>query len=168
MSLDGYLATKTDDLSFLDAMQVEGEDYGYGAFTKNVDTYIIGRKTYEVVKALLNGKFPQANQYNCYVLTRQAIPDQEGITFYNGDVPTLIRDLKAKEGKHIYCDGGGQVVQVLLEHQLIDEFIISIIPVLLGEGKRLFLEQPSYQNLKLVDTKSYPSGLVQVRYERAS
>ena len=64
MSLDGFIATKEDDLSWLDAMRIDGEDYVYNEFTAEVDTYIVGRKTYEVVMKLI-GKFPQASQYDC-------------------------------------------------------------------------------------------------------
>ncbi|MEL6593229.1 MAG: dihydrofolate reductase, partial [Bacteroidota bacterium] len=64
MSLDGFIAGENDDLSFLDAMQKEGEDYGYAAFTKNVDTYIVGRKTYSKVISMIN-HFPQAEMYDC-------------------------------------------------------------------------------------------------------
>lgn len=165
MSLDGYLAGEDDSLDFLSSVEKKGEDYGYTAFTKNVDTYIIGRKTYDVVKKLLNGDFPQAKQYDCYVITRGAAGKKEGVTFHN-DLPALAATLKAAEGKDIYCDGGGEVVRILLEHQLIDEFIISIIPVLMGKGKRLFLEQPTFQKLKHIETRSFDTGLVQLHYVR--
>lgn len=163
MSLDGYLAGEDDSLDFLTPMEKEGEDYGYTAFTSTIDAYIIGRKTYTVVKGLLNGEFPQAKQYDCYIITRGEEGQRDGVTFRN-DLPKLVAELKAKSGKDIYCDGGGEVVRILLEHELIDEFIIAVIPVLLGKGKRLFLEQPTFQKLKHVDTISYDTGLVQLHY----
>ena len=165
MSLDGYVATKDDDLSFLETVQVEGEDYGYSAFTSTIDTYIIGRKTYDVVTKLLDGKFPQADQFQCYIITRQSIPNQDNITFYNGDIETLISDLRSKPGKHIYCDGGPQIVKLLLDKVLIDELIISVVPVLLGDGKKLFESGIPYHQLKHIETKSYDSGLVQIKYQ---
>lgn len=165
MSLDGFIAGNDDDLSFLSAMEKEGEDYGYADFTASVDTYIVGRKTYEVVLNLV-GSFPQAKQYDCYILTRQTIPNQSGITFYNGDIVALIRGLQQKEGKNIYCDGGGEVVHLFMEHDLIDEYIISVIPAVLGQGKRLFLGKTQARAIRLTSVKEYETGLVQLRYIR--
>lgn len=165
MSLDGFIATKDDDISWLDAMEHEGEDYGYVEFTSTVDTYIVGRKTYEVVMNLI-GKFPQASQFDCYVLTRQDIPDTDNITFYNGDIVELIQKIRSKPGGHIYCDGGGEIVHLLMEHDLIDEFTVAVIPTILGSGKRLFLGKTQARKIKLVDSKKYETGLVQLKYIR--
>jgi dihydrofolate reductase len=166
MSLDGYIATENDEIDWLSIVEQEGEDYGYGAMSARVDTYIIGRKTYEVVKGLLNGEFPQAKQYDCYVLTRQNIESEDDITFYNGDIKTLIEDLKSKPGKDIYCDGGGEVVKLLMSEHLIDEYIISIMPIMLGGGKRLFKGSGVRESLKALSVKQFESGLIQVHYEQ--
>lgn len=164
MSLDGFIATEEDDISWLSMVEKEGEDYGYAEFSSQIDTYIVGRKTYEVVLGLIND-FPQAKQYDCYVLSRQEQEAREGITFYSGDVVELIEGFKKKKGKHIYCDGGGEIVKLLMDHQLIDEYIISVIPTILGNGKRLFKGGTPPQNISLVSSKSYDTGLVQLRYQ---
>ncbi|MEQ8926816.1 MAG: dihydrofolate reductase family protein [Fulvivirga sp.] len=166
MSLDGFIAGDNDDISWLDAMDKEGEDYGYTEFTKSIDKYIVGNTTYKVVKKML-GEFPQSKQYDCYVLSRSKSGKEDGVTFYNGDIPELIESLKKKGGKNIYCDGGGQVVHELMKHDLIDEYIISIIPTILGNGKRLFLGGTSPLNIELVSSKSYETGLVQIHYVRS-
>lgn len=166
MSLDGFIATKNDDLSWLSIVEKEGEDYGYTAFNKTVDTYIVGRKTYDIVLKLTGGSFPIADQHKCYVITRQKRDNKNGITFYNGDIEQLILDLKKEEGKNIYCDGGGQIVQLLMDKNLIDEYIISVIPIILGDGKRLFKGETPLINLKALPSKQYKSGLIQLRYER--
>lgn len=165
MSLDGFIATKDDDLSFLSIVEKEGEDYGYAAFGKQIDTYIVGRKTYDKVIELV-GYFPAAKDYDCYVITRQSISNKENVTFYNGDISELIESLKQQEGKHIYCDGGGEIVKLLMDHDLIDEYIISIIPTILGDGKRLFVGNTKDRNLTLLSSKQYDTGLVQLSYER--
>lgn len=166
MSLDGFLAAKDDDLSWLSVVEKKGEDYGYQEFTKDVDTYIVGRQTYDVVLKLTGGDFPQARQYQCYVITRQERPDENGVTFYNGDLETLVRKLKSEEGGNIYCDGGGQIVQLLMEKNLIDEYIVSVIPIILGDGKRLFIGGTDTIKLKARPSKYFDTGLVQLRYER--
>jgi len=165
MSLDGFIATKDDDLSFLSAVEKEGEDYGYAEFSKKIDTYIVGRKTYDKVIELV-GYFPAAKNYDCYVVTRQNIPNKEKITFYNGVVFELVESLKQQEGKHIYCDGGGEIVKLLMDSDLIDEYIISIIPTILGDGKRLFIGDTASRKLTLLSTKKYDTGLVQLAYQR--
>ena len=168
MSIDGFLATKEDDLSWLSQVEREGEDYGYTAFTKNIDTYIVGRKTYDTVLKLTGGNFPQAEQYTCYVITRQPRPDENGVRFYNGDLKELIQKIKDVPGKDIYCDGGGQIVNLLMKDNLIDEYIISVIPHILGDGKRLFLGELDAINVQLKESKQYESGLVQLHYIKTS
>lgn len=164
MSLDGYIAAPNDDLSFLSKVEHPGEDYGYAQFTEQVDTYIVGRKTYDVVHAMM-GHFPPAQQYNCYVLTRQQREKQDGVTFYSGDIGELLQELQNTPGKHIYCDGGGEIVHLLMQRNLIDEYIVSIIPTILGDGKRLFLGGTPPIGLQAQPPTYYPStGLVQLRY----
>ena len=166
MSVDGFLATEDDDLSWLSIVEKEGEDYGYTDFTANVDTYIVGRQTYDKVKELTGGVFPAEEQYDCYIITRQEREGKPGLTFYNGDIEALVNDLKSKEGKDIYCDGGGQVVKLLMEKDLIDEYRISVIPTILGSGKRLFIGGTPPVKLKAEPSKYYESGLVGLRYTR--
>lgn len=165
MSLDGFIADENDDLSFLSMVESEGEDYGYFDFIKTVDTYIVGRKTYSKIVELV-GIFPQAKTHDCYVITRQKIENQENLTFYNGDISDLIQKIRASKGKDIYCDGGGEIVKLLMDNQLIDRFIISIVPTILGKGKRLFIGGTTPSNLKLISTKAFKKGLVQLEYER--
>jgi dihydrofolate reductase len=166
MSLDGFLATKDDDLSWLSVVEKEGEDYGYKKFNETVSTYIVGRTTYDKVLELTGGEFPQAKQHNCYVITRQNREDKDGVKFYNGDIQELIQNLKSTGEKNIYCDGGAEIVKLLMQHDLIDEYRISIIPIILGDGKRLFKGGTPTLNLEIIDSKSYEAGLVQVQYKR--
>lgn len=167
MSVDGFIATKEDDLSWLSVVQKGTEDYGYEAFNQTVDTYIVGRKTYDVVLKLTGGSFPAADRHKCYVITREERAPKENITFYNGDIETLVQRLKSEEGKNIYCDGGGQIVKMLMEKDLIDEYIISVIPIILGDGKRLFVGQDRRFNINSKSVKQYKSGLIQLHYVRS-
>jgi len=166
MSLDGYIATKDDDLSWLSIVEKEGLDYGYGEMMERTDTYIVGKKTYDVVLGLTGGDFPQTKMFNCYIITRQEIESKEGITFYNGDLKNLIAKLKSEDGKDIYCDGGSQIVKLLMDKDLIDEYIISVIPISLGDGIRLFQGGTPKHNLELIKSESFETGLVQVHYKR--
>ncbi|MGE5421540.1 MAG: dihydrofolate reductase family protein, partial [Chloroflexota bacterium] len=129
-SLDGYIATQDEDLSFLSIVSMEGEDYGYEEFIRNVDTVIMGRKTYDwIIKEVHEYPHPDKDSY---IITRTPRPDQDRIRFYSGNLKDLIRLLKLDDnGKDIFIDGGAEVIDVLLKENLIDEFIISIIPILL-------------------------------------
>jgi dihydrofolate reductase len=166
MSLDGFIATREDDLSWLSQVETEGEDYGYGEMLQRCDAYLIGRKTYEVVLGISGGEFPQAAMFDCYVLTRQRRMNENGIKFYNGAIKALLQSLQSLQGKDIYCDGGGEIVQLLMAENLIDEYIISVIPTILGDGKRLFNGEVAPINVRLKNSQQYASGLVQLRYEK--
>lgn len=166
MSLDGFISTIDDNIDWLNRYAIEGEDYGYEEFTKNVDSYIVGRKTYEVVLNLTGGVFPPASKFTCYVITREERLPENGIVFYNGSIATLISKLKSESSHNIYCDGGGEIVKMLMDEDLIDEYIISVIPILLGDGKRLFRGSKNMTDLNLIGCQDYASGLVQLRYSR--
>ncbi|WP_421896052.1 dihydrofolate reductase family protein [Marinoscillum sp.] len=161
-SLDGYIAKPNDDLSFLNLVQKEGEDYGYNDFVDTVDTVIIGRKTYEWV--INQGyDFPHADKES-YIITRQERPKEGNLTFYTGSLKQLVTDLKKKAGKNIFCDGGSEIVHLLLKEKLIDELILSVIPILVGDGTPLFKTGRPEQLLELKESKSFESGLVQLHY----
>jgi len=163
MSLDGYIAQPNDDLSFLSIVEKNGEDYGYADFVATVDTVILGRRTYDWVMDRVP-EFPHADK-TTYVLTRTARPSVGSTNFYTGDLKDLVAQLKKEPGKDIFCDGGAEVVHLLLKDKLIDEFIISIIPVLVGDGTRLFQNDRPMQALTLLEAKSFEKGLVQLRYK---
>ena len=78
----------------------------------------------------------------------------------------LIHQLKSKDGLDIYCDGGAEIINELLQQDLIDEFIISVIPVLVGNGTRLFKDNRPEQQLEFVSAKSFDTGLAQLYYKR--
>lgn len=77
----------------------------------------------------------------------------------------LVLKLKKEHGKTIFIDGGAEIVNELLNENLIDEFIISIIPVLVGNGTILFKDGRPEQKLQLITTKQFESGLIQLHYK---
>lgn len=167
MSLDGYIAGPNDSLDFLSRVEQPGEDYGYTAFTDTIDTVIMGRRTYDKVLAM-GYSYPHAHKES-YIITRSTHPSIGNINFYNGNLNQLIAELKARNtGKHIYCDGGAEIVHLLLAGSHIDEFIISIIPVLLGGGVSLFRDGRQSAGLELLASRTYESGLVQLHYKQAN
>ena len=164
-SLDGYIAQPNDDLGFLSVVEQEGQDYGYADFVKTVDAVIVGRKTYDKVISM-GFEFPHADK-DAYVITRTARPGIGSVKFYTGDLKPLIDRLKSEKGKNIYCDGGAEIVHELLKDDLIDEFIISVIPIFVGNGTKLFKDGRPEQKLELLSVKSFDKGLTQLHYKRA-
>lgn len=162
MSVDGYIAGPSDDLSFLNAVQAAGEDYGYHQFMSGIETVILGRKTYDWVMTQVD-EFPHVN-LETYVITRTQKAAVGKTQFYTGDLSVLINKLKEKEGGNIFIDGGAQLVQSLLQLKLVDEMIISIIPVLLGAGTKLFASEYPVSELILNSSNKFDSGLVQLHY----
>jgi len=166
MSLDGYIAKPNDDLSFLKLVEKEGEDYGYAEFTDTIDTLIIGRRTYDYVLKEIGPSHYDNGQRDVYVITRTERPQVGRTIFYTENLNELVNRLKSEGGKNIYCDGGAEVINELLKHDLIDDFIISVIPVLLGNGTRLFKDGRPEQTLKFIEAKTFETGLTQLHYER--
>lgn len=164
MTLDGFIAKPNDDLSFLSIVELEGEDYGYNDFITSIDTVIIGRRTYDWVMNQVP-EFIHSN-LDTFVMTRTTRPSVGKTNFYTGDLKSLVLTLKSQEGKNIFVDGGAEVVNELLADNLIDDFIISIIPIMIGEGIRLFKDGRPEQLLKLIDVKSFETGLVQLHYKQ--
>jgi len=162
MSLDGFIAKADDDISFLSQVEKEGEDYGYSTFLESVDTIILGRKTYDKILSM-GFELPYGSR-EVYVLTRSPKPGSGSLHFYSGDVSDLILNLKSQEGKHIYCDGGAETILQLLMDDLIDEMIISIIPILLGDGISLFKGGLQEKKLQLISADTFEKGLVQLHY----
>lgn len=161
--LDGFIAQPNDDLSFLNRVHKDGEDYGYHRFISTVDTVIIGRKTYDWVMKQVD-EFPHADK-ETYVITRTEKSPNGKTIFYTGRLIDLVSQLKMKKGKTIFCDGGAEVVNELLKEKRFDELIISVIPVLAGEGIRLFMEGIPEQGLELISVKKFDTGLVQLYYK---
>ena len=166
MSLDGYIAKPNDDLSFLKIVEKEGEDYGYAEFTDTIDTLIIGRRTYDYVLKEIGLSHYDNGKRDIYVITRTERPQVGRTIFYTGNITELVKQLKSEKGKNIYCDGGAEVINELLKHNLVDEFIISVIPVLLGNGTRLFKDGRPEQTLEFIEAKTFETGLTQLYYKR--
>lgn len=165
-SLDGYIAKPNNDLSFLKSVEKEGEDYGYAEFVANIDTIIVGRKTYDYVFRKIGTSHYDNGDRKVYVITRNERPPVGKTTFYTGDLAELVQQLKSAPGKNIYCDGGAEIVNELLKSDLIDELIISIVPVLVGNGTRLFKDGRPEQQLEIVSAKTFDTGLTQLHYKR--
>lgn len=163
MSIDGFIAAPDGNLDFLDAIDHGDEDYGYYKFVSEVDTVLLGRHTYDKVMSF-DVEFPHKDR-KCFVFssTYTSNKSDEFVEFVNKSPAELVDEIRSGGSKGIYCDGGANLIVQLHNASLIDRYIISIIPVVLGEGISLFKNMKT-ANLNLISAKSFPSGLVQVIY----
>jgi len=161
-SIDGFIARKDNSLDWLDCVEDGGEDYGFNHFLNSVDGVILGRKTYHVAAtAYGTPKWPYSSK-RLIVLSNslnQIIPEAQ---LYSGDLVTLVSKLHDEGIEHVWIDGGATISQ-FLRLNLVDEIILSIIPILLGEGIALF-DIKKELHCRLISAQSYPSGLVQTHY----
>lgn len=161
-SLDGYIATKDDSLEWL--FRVEGEgDNGYSEFYDTIDTVLMGRRTYDWLMDQDLKEFPYKNKA-CYVFTRSSTENTEDVQFINDDVVNFVNKLKSQDGGNIWIVGGGNLLHTVIQEKLIDEFIITLAPTLLGAGIPLFSEGDYQLDLSLKGVQCF-NQFVELRYE---
>lgn len=157
-SLDGYIAREDGDTSWL----FMDQDYNYSKFYSSVDTIIMGRVTYE--QALTFSEFPFKGK-ECFVFSRRDnLIDDGRVKWINDNNKDRIEELRNREGGNIWLVGGASLISYFQENGWIDEYIISFHPILLGKGIQLFYKMNDEQNLKLINSQSYNTGLVQLHY----
>jgi dihydrofolate reductase len=163
-SLNGKIARADGSVDWLEKLpNPDGSDYGYRSFYDSIDATIQGHTTYAQVLSF-GIPFPYADKEN-YVITRSKTrQDTEHVHFISEDPVEWVRDFKTREGKDIWLIGGGQVNTLMLNAGLIDELWIFIMPVILEEGIGLFEHLPGERSLSLLESKSYASGAVELRY----
>lgn len=166
-SLDGFIAKPNDDMSFLARKKDKDIDYGWKDIVDSSDTIIVGRKSYDWVAKELEDGYPHRDK-QVIVMTRTPKLTGGHVKFYSGDLKELVEGLKEQEGENIFCDGGSEIFTALFIDKLVDELIITIMPVLLGAGKRLFGDGRPEQEFELISSKDYTSGVVQLHYKVAA
>jgi dihydrofolate reductase len=165
-SLDGYIARLNGKLDWLEkaALKGDSEDYGYQNFLRSVECIIMGRNTFEKVATF--NEWPYL-QKRVIVVSRsmQKVPPEyeDKIELFSGNIEILAVDLQHQGVKQVYVDGGA-LIQSMLKAHLINELTITQVPVLLGKGIPLFGSLNQDLPLKLVQSKTYPSGFVQSHY----
>ena len=158
-SLDGYIARPSGSIDWM----FTDHDYGYPEFFAGIDTVVMGRKTYEL--ALSFGAYPYEGTEG-FVFSRGARPADGNVAFVAHDPAAFVDGLKHRDGKDIWLVGGSDLIAQCLAHDLVDELIISVHPLLLGQGIPLFAPGLLERELVLTRSESFASGLVQSSYRR--
>lgn len=157
-TLDGFIAEADGGLGFLEPF--EREEHGYAAFYASVDTLLMGRKTYDTVLGF--GAWPFSDR-RVVVLSRNPGTPRFGERFLSGEPRSVLERLAADGARHVYADGG-EVVTQFLAAGCLDSLSVSILPLVLGTGVRLFATSPGMHRLTLESARALDSGVVQLRY----
>ena len=179
MSLDGFIAESDDTLEWLMKYEgsYEGEGTepggrgGYESFYEGVGALVMGSTTYEFVLEHegSGGTWPYAGKPSWVLSSRElAQPwgDDVDIRIEGGPVATLYDDMIGAAGeRHLWVVGGGNVASQFAEEGLLDELHVTVVPVVLGEGKPLFDRRVPGAPLQLTGTTVFDSGMVELRYE---
>lgn len=162
MSTDGYIATSEGDVSWLLPFQKPDDDYGYGGFFNSVGAMIMGGNSFR--QTLGFGQWPYPGK-PCFVITNQEIktPPAPTVFAYNGDLTQLVHGLKARLDAPIWLMGGSQLASTMSRLGLIDIIMVTIVPVILGNGLPIMSISPFY-DLTLGEYNVYPDGVVQLQY----
>lgn len=167
LSLDGFIADDEGGVEWLNqasASAAPNEDFGYDALIQSVDRLVMGRNTFNQV--LEFGSWPYGD-LPVSVLSHRSppnrIPEGAVVNFIQGNPGLVVDFCKSAGDKHIYLDGG-QVVQQFLEAGLLNEIILTQVPVLLGHGISLFKEAFDATVWKLERVSNYSNGFIQTCY----
>ncbi|MGR5063181.1 dihydrofolate reductase family protein [Photobacterium sp. DNB22_13_2] len=166
-SLDGYIADKNGNLDWLHSVpNPEGSDFGFNDFMERVDALVMGRNTFETVCGF-DCEWPYSKPVFVISNRLKAIPKeyQDKAFLVKGDLKNIVSELNGKGFKELYIDGG-ITVQNFLAQDLIDEMIITTIPVVLGGGSSLFGDLLSPINFKLKQSEVLVNAIVKSHYER--
>jgi len=169
-SLDGFIARKDNNISWLEA---KGSIYEGGVsisaeeaatFLKSIDCYVLGSRTYE--HALELG-WPYGDTPTVVVTGRQLPSIKKSVEFYSGDLKTLVEERLAPRYRNIWLAGGAMLSQRFLELGLVGAIRLTIAPVLLGDGLRLFGGSLAEQRWELRNVIAYKNGFVDLSYVAA-
>lgn len=168
MSLDGYIARSNGDIQWLhlDApVEDPDADYGYREFLSGIDALVMGRNTF--LKVLSFGAWPYGD-LPVYVLSAARLPADPkipGTVHQLSGPPGVILDHVGRDGAtRVYVDGG-ETIQRFLAAGLLNTLVVSILPILIGNGIRLFAETKGDTALVLRSSRAYGNGLVQQHYD---
>jgi dihydrofolate reductase len=174
-TLDGFIAESDDTLDWLlkyegsyDGKEVEPAQGGYERYYEGVGALVMGSATYEFVLAELT-EWPYQNKPS-WVLTSRELPLPKGdgvdVRMRNAEISALYDEMVASAGERdLWVVGGGNVASQFADKGLLDELLITVVPVVLGNGKPLFDRRVPGGPMQLTGTRAFDSGMVELRYE---
>ncbi len=163
VSIDGYIASEDGGFDWIvgdgdDKLDTE-KKWDYDEFLNGVDVVVMGKNCYD------QNFHNDFSNKKVYVATSQELQDYNNIHFINGDIGKVIEEEREKEGKNIFLFGGGSLVDNFVKADIIDEYVIGIIPTILGKGRPLFLGNNPKIDLHL-EQYSMDKGIAVLRYSK--
>ena len=155
-SLDGFIARENGSVDWLDKYNESDYDFGFNEFNKRFDSVIVGNTTQKHYPNKYDGK-------TCYVFSKIPQDKDENLIYVSGDVKKVIEDTNPKG--NIWHVGGADLINQFIKYDLIDEYIITIVPEEIGSGIPLFKDSNSPLKHKTVETKKY-GDTVQLIYTK--
>ena len=165
-SLDGFVARKNHNLDWLMKQQTAGADHGYKDFMASVDGLVMGRGSYETALTFDDWPYSKPVVVMSKTLSAADIPEplRDKVQLTKLDPPELMQSLQSEhDWSRAYIDGG-RVVQSFIRCGLIEDIVMTLVPILLGDGIRLFGEIDADIDLELLGAEAFESGLLQTRY----
>lgn len=166
-SLDGFIAGPNGELDWLMEFPNPGNsDLGFAEFLNRIDALVMGRNTFEMVAAF-EGDWPYPKPVFVCSTTLTSIPDplKDKAELINGDPAEIVRQLNERGFQNLYIDGG-KTIQGFMREGLIDELILSRLPILLGDGIPLFGKLDALQNYVLENSETFNNGIIKTVYRR--
>ncbi len=169
VSLDGFIEGMNGEIDWC----IMDEDMDFIKFLNSVDTILYGRKSYEIWRKYVpEGEISDTDKemeemihrMKKYIFSKTLTTIDHDVTIINDNIAEEISKLKEESGKDIWLFGGANLITTFMNLGLIDEYRLSVHPVILGTGKPLFVDIKQRQELKLVDTRRFSSGVVQLCY----
>jgi dihydrofolate reductase len=160
VSLDGFIEGPNAEIDWC----LTDQDYGLRDFFKQIDTLFIGRKTYELMLSMGDNPSPGFPKFKQYIFSTTLDEVKEDAVLIKDNVQSQVEKIKNEKGKAIWLFGGGSLTTSLMNLKLIDEVWLAVHPVILSGGKPLFDNIKERVNLKLLDSKTYSTGLVFLKY----
>jgi dihydrofolate reductase len=172
-SADGYIARLDGNIDWL--TRSKGEDYGVSDFYRTIDAVIWGRRTFDEAVERVGGKVEalvrlnqslvnSKSQIMNYVISHRSGPEMPGLTFVREPIKPFAAKLRSMPGKDIWMMGGAGVISSFLDEGEIDEFVIHVKPVFIGQGIPLMTPHSRTVKLELLDTKSWADGVTKLHY----
>ncbi|MGK7391908.1 MAG: dihydrofolate reductase family protein [Candidatus Cyclobacteriaceae bacterium M2_1C_046] len=157
-SLDSYIEGPNGEIDWC----MLDQDYGLTNFFNRIDSIFFGRKSYQQLLDQMPDAFPDKQKI---VFSTTLKKEKNNTRIIRSDIEKEVKNLLKEPGKDIWLFGGAELTSTLLNLNLVHEMIISVHPLILGEGKPLFIDIKERKKLTLKDTKIYSTGLAQLYYD---
>ena len=166
--MDGFIASREGSVEWLydqDNPNVDLNAYGYLDFYNSIDTTLLGYNTYNEILNF-GVPFPYPDKKNYVFSKNHKKVDDNPVEFISSDIAEFVMNLKQQKGKDIWLIGGGQINKILLNSNLIDEIILGIKPVVIGQGIKLFSDNENFSKFKISEVNFFDKTFVQIKIIR--